>query len=109
MVGVRTRRWDKENDMVTKRRKRNLAIAAGLYLGFATTTAQAAPPRAPAVDWSGRMLAAARLWLGDLAGAATAPERGKSTEAAGSGVAGIFKLKQHVDNPGQTPMKDGGE
>ncbi len=23
------------------------------------------------------------------------------------GVAGIFKLKQHVDNPGQTPMKDG--
>lgn len=22
-------------------------------------------------------------------------------------VAGIFKLKQHVDNPGQTPMKDG--
>lgn len=26
---------------------------------------------------------------------------------AGLGVAGIFKLKQHVDNPGQTPMKDG--
>jgi len=25
----------------------------------------------------------------------------------GFGVAGIFKLKQHVDNPGQTPMKDG--
>lgn len=25
----------------------------------------------------------------------------------GLGVAGIFKLKQHVDNPGQTPMKDG--
>jgi hypothetical protein len=24
-------------------------------------------------------------------------------------VAGIFKLKQHVDNPGQTPMKDDGE
>lgn len=22
------------------------------------------------------------------------------------GVAGIFKLKQHVDNPGQAPMKD---
>ncbi len=26
---------------------------------------------------------------------------------SGLGVAGIFKLKQHVDNPGQTPMKDG--
>ena len=26
---------------------------------------------------------------------------------AGLGVAGIFKLKMHVDNPGQTPMKDG--
>ena len=25
----------------------------------------------------------------------------------GLGVAGIFKLKQHVDNPGNTPMKDG--
>lgn len=25
----------------------------------------------------------------------------------GMGVAGIFKLKQHVDNPGQAPMKDG--
>jgi hypothetical protein len=25
----------------------------------------------------------------------------------GLAVAGIFKLKQHVDNPGQTPMKDG--
>lgn len=25
----------------------------------------------------------------------------------GLGVAGVFKLKQHVDNPGQTPMKDG--
>lgn len=95
--------------MVTKRRKRNLAIAAGLCLGFATTPAQAAPPRVSSLDWSGKVLAAARLWLGDLAGAAAAPEHGKSTEAAGSGVAGIFKLKQHVDNPGQTPMKDGGE
>ena len=26
---------------------------------------------------------------------------------AGLAVAGIFKLKQHVDNPGQAPMKDG--
>ena len=26
---------------------------------------------------------------------------------AGLGVAGIFKLKNHVDNPAQTPMKDG--
>lgn len=26
---------------------------------------------------------------------------------AGLGVAGIFKLKNHVDNPGQIPMKDG--
>ena len=26
---------------------------------------------------------------------------------AGLGVAGIFKLKNHVDNPGQTAMKDG--
>ena len=25
----------------------------------------------------------------------------------GLGVAGVFKLKQHVDNPAQTPMKDG--
>lgn len=25
----------------------------------------------------------------------------------GLGVAGIFKLKQHVDSPAQTPMKDG--
>lgn len=25
----------------------------------------------------------------------------------GLGVAGIFKLKNHVDNPSQTPMKDG--
>ncbi|MCK5435141.1 MAG: hypothetical protein KAI88_00780, partial [Nitrosomonadaceae bacterium] len=25
----------------------------------------------------------------------------------GLAVAGIFKLKQHVDNPSQTPMKDG--
>ena len=94
--------------MVTKRRKRNLAIAAGLCLGFATTTAQAASPRAPALDWSEKVLAAARLWLGQ-AGVPAPPEHGKSTEAAGRGAAGIFKLKQHVDNPGQTPMKDGGE
>lgn len=26
---------------------------------------------------------------------------------AGLGVAGVFKLKQHVDNPGQVAMKDG--
>ena len=26
---------------------------------------------------------------------------------SGLAVAGIFKLKQHVDNPGQHPMKDG--
>lgn len=26
---------------------------------------------------------------------------------SGLGVAGIYKLKQHVDNPGNTPMKDG--
>jgi hypothetical protein len=26
---------------------------------------------------------------------------------SGLAVAGIFKLKQHVDNPGQTPLKDG--
>lgn len=26
---------------------------------------------------------------------------------SGLGVAGIFKLKNHVDNPAQTPMKDG--
>ncbi len=26
---------------------------------------------------------------------------------AGLGVAGIFKLKNHVDNPAQSPMKDG--
>lgn len=26
---------------------------------------------------------------------------------SGLAVAGIFKLKNHVDNPGQTPMKDG--
>ena len=25
----------------------------------------------------------------------------------GFALAGIYKLKQHVDNPGQTPMKDG--
>ncbi len=25
----------------------------------------------------------------------------------GLGLAGVFKLKQHVDNPGQHPMKDG--
>lgn len=25
----------------------------------------------------------------------------------GMGVAGVFKLKNHVDNPGQVPMKDG--
>ena len=25
----------------------------------------------------------------------------------GLGVAGVFKLKQHVDNPGQHPLKDG--
>jgi len=26
---------------------------------------------------------------------------------AGLGVAGIYKIKNHVDNPGQTPLKDG--
>ena len=26
---------------------------------------------------------------------------------AGMGVAGVLKLKQHVDNPGQNPLKDG--
>ncbi len=26
---------------------------------------------------------------------------------AGLGVTGVFKLKQHVDNPGQTPLKGG--
>jgi hypothetical protein len=77
---------------------------------LAATAAQAEPPRVPA--WSGKVLSAARLWLGGLVGASVPQTRGKSaegSEAAGGGVAGIFKLKQHVDNPGQTPMKDDGE
>jgi hypothetical protein len=35
----------------------------------------------------------------------TAASEATDTEASpGTGIAGIFKLKQHVDNPGQTPM-----
>jgi hypothetical protein len=57
-------------------------------------------------------LSAVRLWLGDMLGAALLQSRAKSAEtgdASGEATGGLLVLKQHVDNPGQTPMKDGGE
>ena len=96
--------------MTTKGTTRTLVIAVALALGLAASAAQAAPRRPS--TWSRKMQSAARVWLGALLVTPAAPERGKAEEAtdgAGTGVAGIFKLKQHVDNPGQTPMKGDGE
>jgi hypothetical protein len=108
---------------MTTRAIRGLAVAV-LCAGLAAP-AEAAGPRVPALSWPQGIVAAARLWLGDLLGGRTpAPHGGKTdgqaalTAVAGAdeqvldedgnpipvGVAGIFKLKQHVDNPGQTAM-----
>lgn len=56
----------------------------------ATTFADMARNIITAVSGSNNMISAV-CWIG----------------GAGLGVAGIFKLKNHVDNPAQTPMKDG--
>lgn len=96
--------------MATKSGSRRLTVAVGLSLGLAATMAQAAPPRQP--GWSDRVLSATRLWLGELMGGSVPATRDKSAEVAevaGDATTGIFKLKQHVDNPAQAPMKDDGE
>jgi hypothetical protein len=75
-------------------------LAACATLGMIAGSASAADAATTFRDMSNNMIAASGgfnnlisvvCWIG----------------GAGLGVAGIFKLKMHVDNPGQTPMKDG--
>ena len=64
--------------------------ATDAHAQAATTFADMARNIITAVSGSNNMISAV-CWIG----------------GAGLGVAGIFKLKNHVDNPAQTPMKDG--
>lgn len=64
--------------------------ATDAHAQSATTFADMARNIITAVSGSNNMISAV-CWIG----------------GAGLGVAGIFKLKNHVDNPAQTPMKDG--
>ena len=75
-------------------------LAAAATLGMIAGNADAASAATTFRDMSNNMIAASGgfnnlisvvCWIG----------------GAGLGVAGIFKLKNHVDNPDQTPMKDG--
>lgn len=75
-------------------------LAACATIGMIAGSASAADAATTFRDMSNNMIAASGgfnnlisvvCWIG----------------GAGLGVAGIFKLKMHVDNPGQTPMKDG--
>ncbi len=75
-------------------------LAACATLGMIAGSASAADAATTFRDMSNNMIAASGgfnnlisvvCWIG----------------GAGLGVAGIFKLKMHVDNPGQSPMKDG--
>lgn len=85
-----------------KKTKTKLAhkLAAAATLGMMSGSADTASAATTFRDMSNNMIAASGgfnnlisvvCWIG----------------GAGLGVAGIFKLKNHVDNPGQTPMKDG--
>ena len=82
--------------MTKSRQVCGMAMAL-LFVGLTSLPASAAEPREgarqkPAAQEQG--LAAAGVWFGDLLRSL------RRTVAA--------ELKQHVDNPGQTPMKDDG-
>lgn len=83
-----------------KRSKISHKLAAAATMGMIIGTSGSAEAAKTFADMSGNIVTASSgfnnlistvCWIG----------------GAGLGVAGIFKLKQHVDNPGQTPMKDG--
>lgn len=93
-----------------------------LCAGLVAAPAQSAERRAPAPGSLAGAVAAARLWLGELLGSQAfdggrGGEAGRLVAVSGAdeqsqeeggapappSVAGIFKLKAYVDNPGQTP------
>jgi hypothetical protein len=89
--------------MTKSRGVRGIAMAL-LLVGLAAAPAKAAERRAPGVRqrpaFQEEALSAARAWFGDLLGSWRLPSHGGSSHRA----AGMLELKQHVDNPGQTPM-----
>ncbi len=78
-----------------------------LLVGLASVPVKAAERRAPGVRerpaFQEEVLAGARAWFGDLLGSWQPRSHGGSSQRT----AGLVELKQHVDNPGQTPMNDG--
>ena len=105
--------------MTIERGRRGVIIAA-LCLGFAAGPAQAVEPRTSSPRWR-EAVSSASLWLGLWLGRPVLVSYGKQAESTAgtgdegelrepampgdsAGEAGLFKLKQHVDNPGQTAM-----
>jgi hypothetical protein len=104
--------------MATTRKVRGWAMAI-LCATLAAAPAQAAATRSPALGLGQELVLAARVWLGGLLGSgALAPSGAAAGLRAVSGndeqpsAVGILPTTsplddQHVDNPGQTAMKDG--
>jgi hypothetical protein len=81
-----------------------------LCAGLAAAPAGAAE-RASIPAWPSGLAAAARVWIGELMGLwMPAPHgltavRGNEDTSSTTPPPDADQLKQHVDNPGQTPMK----
>jgi hypothetical protein len=69
------------------------ALTAALCMTLAAMPAGAAEPRTPVRTWGETLASAVRAWLGELL------VESRPAPAAS-------EKKQHVDNPGQTPMGD---
>jgi hypothetical protein len=78
-----------------KRGLRWTAVTAALCMTLAAMPAGAAEPPTPVRTWGETLASAVRAWLGELL-VESRPEAPAASEK-----------KQHVDNPGQTPMNDG--
>lgn len=95
--------------MTTSRGARGLAMVV-LCAGLAAAPAGAAE-RASIPAWPSGLAAAARVWIGELMGLwMPAPHgltavRGNEDTSSTTPPPDADQLKQHVDNPGQTPMK----
>jgi hypothetical protein len=93
----------REDDMTTSHKVRGAAMVL-LLVGLAAAPARAAERRAPVFQerpaFQEKVLSAARAWFGDLLGSWGLGSHGVSSPRT----ADTVELKQHVDNPGQTPM-----
>jgi hypothetical protein len=89
--------------MKTSRGIRGLILAAAC-VGLTAVPAQAAERQTPSQPGREEAVRAARLWLGELLAYFGGPAELKA--AASEPAPPLPELKQHVDNPGQTPMKN---